>query len=90
MISFGHADPKVVRKMQRIHVAFCQLILKLIHASRGNAVQGGELSYMTLAMEREQTAYSSLLPLTAAVPADPEPTPLRLVRGCITMPFTAC
>ena len=52
MISFGHADPKVVRKMQRIHVAFCQLILKLIHASRGNAVQGGELSYMTLAMER--------------------------------------
>ena len=43
---------------------------------------------MTLAMEREQTAYRSLLPLTAVVPADPEPTPLRLVRGCFTLNST--
>ena len=34
-------------------------------------------------------AYRILLPLLGAVPADPEPTPLRLVRGCIAMPFTA-
>ena len=50
------------------------------------AVKGGELSYTTLAMEREQTAYRSLLPLAGAVLADPEPTPLRLVRGCIAVP----
>ena len=44
---------------------------------------------MTLAMEREQTAYRSLLPLAGAVLADPEPTKLCLVRGCIAVPFTA-
>ena len=54
-----------------------------------DAVNGGELCYMTLAMEREQTAYRLLLPLAGAVLADREPTPLRLVRGCISMPFTA-
>ena len=40
-------------------------------------------------MERRQTAYRSLLPLEGAVLADPEPIPLRLVRGCIAVPFTA-
>ena len=54
-----------------------------------DAVKSGKLCYMTLAIEREQTAYRSLLPLAGAVLADPEPTPLRLVRGCIAMPFTA-
>ena len=54
-----------------------------------DAVKGGELCYMTLAMEREQTAYRSLLPLAGAVLADPEPTQLCLVRGCISVPFTA-
>ena len=53
------------------------------------AVKGGELSYTTLAMEREQTAYRSVLPLTGALAADREPIPLHLVRGCIAMPFTA-
>ena len=42
-----------------------------------DAVNGGELCYMTVAMKREQTAYKSLLPLAGAVLADPEPTPLR-------------
>ena len=42
---------------------------------------------MTLAMEREHTMYRSLLPLAGAVVADPEPTQVRLVRGCIAMPF---
>ena len=44
---------------------------------------------MTLAMEREQTAYRSHLHLAGAVLADPEPSSLRLVRGCIAVPFTA-
>ena len=44
---------------------------------------------MTLAMEREHTAHRTLLPLSGPVLADPEPTQLRLVRGCIAVPFTA-
>ena len=55
-----------------------------------DAVKGGELSYMTPAMEREQTTYSSLLTLAGAVVADPEPMQARLVRGCIAMAFAAC
>ena len=55
--------------------------------------KGGELSYMTLAMQREQNAYRSLLMLAGAVLADPEPrlkrSCARQVRGCITMAFTA-
>ena len=51
-----------------------------------DAVKGGELCYMTLAMEREQTAYRSLLPLAGAVLADPEPTQLCLVCGSGTSP----
>ena len=54
-----------------------------------DAVKGGKLSYTALAMEREQTAYRSLLPLSGAVLADPEPMPSRLVRGCIALAFTA-
>ena len=55
-----------------------------------DAVKGGELSYMALAMEREPTAYSSLLMVAGAVLADPEPMLARLVRGCIALAFTAC
>ena len=54
-----------------------------------DAVKGGKLSYTALAMEREQTAYRSLLPLSGAVLADPERMPSRLVRGCIALAFTA-
>ena len=54
-----------------------------------DAVKGGELSYMTLAMERDTLAYRSQPSVTGALLADPEPTPLRVVRGCIAMPFTA-
>ena len=45
---------------------------------------------MALAMEREPTAYRSLLMVAGAVLAGPEPMPCRLVRGCIAMAFTAC
>jgi len=55
-----------------------------------DTVKGGELSYMTLAMEREHNACSSLLRLMTAVLADPEPMLSRLVRGCIALAFTAC
>ena len=40
-------------------------------------------------MEREQTAYSSLLTLIGAILADPEPMPARLVCGCITLTSTS-
>ena len=54
-----------------------------------DTVKGGELSYTTLAMEREHTACSSLLRLAGAVLADPEPMPPRLIRGCcIALAFT--
>ena len=40
---------------------------------------------MALALQREQTAYRSLLMVSGAVLADPEPMLSRLVRGCITL-----
>ena len=55
-----------------------------------NTVKGGELSYMILALQRETTAYRSLLSRARAVLADPEPMLARLVRGCIALAFTVC
>ena len=52
-------------------------------------VKGSELSYMTLALQREPTAYRSLLMRPGAVLTDPEPMLARLVRGCIALAFTA-
>ena len=37
-----------------------------------DAVKGGQLSYMALALQRERTAYSSLLMVAGAVLADPD------------------
>ena len=53
-------------------------------------VKGSELSYMTLALQREPTAYGSLLMRLGAVLGDPEPMLARLVRGCIALGFIAC
>ena len=50
-----------------------------------DAVEGGELSYMALALQREQTTYRSLLMRPGAVLADARPMLARLVRGCIAM-----
>ena len=47
-------------------------------------------SYMALAMEREPSAYRSLLMVAGAVLAVPEPMPSRLARGCGLQRFTAC
>ena len=55
----------------------------------GDPVKGGELSYMPLAMEREQTRSIMLLMMAGVVLANPEPMPSRLVRGCIALAFTA-
>ena len=44
---------------------------------------------MALAMEREQTTYSSLLMVAGTALADPEPMLARLIRGCIALAFTA-
>ena len=65
------------------------MCVRLHHLAEMMPSRAGELSYMTLATEREQTAFRSLLQPTAALPPDPEPTLLRLVHGCIAMPFTA-
>ena len=54
-----------------------------------DTVKGGELSYMTLALQREQTAYRLLWMLSRAVLADTKSMLARLVRGCIAMGFTA-
>ena len=44
---------------------------------------------MAPAMEGEQSACRSVLPLAGAVLAEPGPATLRLERGCIAMHFTA-
>ena len=54
-----------------------------------DAVKGGELNYMTPAMQRDQSTYRSLLALARAVLANPEPMLSRLVRGCIALACTA-
>ena len=47
--------------------------------------RGSELSYMSLAMERELTVYRSLLMRQGAVLADARPMQARLVRGCTAL-----
>ena len=54
------------------------------------AIKSGKLSYMALAIEREQSRCRSLLMVAGAVLVDPEPMLSRLVRGCIALAFTAC
>ena len=44
---------------------------------------------MTLTLQREPTAYRSLMKRLGVVVADPEPMLARLVRGCIALAFTA-
>ena len=51
--------------------------------------RGSELSYMAVAMEREQIVYSSLMTLAGAVLASPEPMLTRVARSCIALAFTA-
>ena len=62
-----------------------------MHACSRHAdtVKDGELSYMALALQREQTTYCSLLMVAGAVLADPEPMLARLLRGCIALAITA-
>ena len=54
-----------------------------------DAVKGGQLKYMTLALQREPTAYRPLLTRARAAVAGPERMLSRLVRGCIALAFTA-
>ena len=57
--------------------------------SLADPVKDGKLSHMTLALQREPTAYRSLMMRLGAVVADPEPMLARLVRSCIALAFTA-
>jgi len=64
----------------------------LMHAAchrLADAVKGGKLSYMALALQREPTAYRLLLMRPRAVPADPKPMLARLVRGYIALAVAA-
>ena len=88
------ADPepmlsRLVRGCIALAFTACVLAVACSHRLAG-AIKGGALSYMALAMEREPTAYRSLLARARAVLADPEPMLARLVRGCIALAFTAC
>ena len=71
------ADPEtMLARLVRgcIALAFTACVLAVACSHRlADAVKGGELSYMTLAMEREQATCRSLLMLAGAVLADPEP-----------------
>ena len=66
------------------HDLHCYILLAWVPADQSSHRQGGKLSYMALALQREQTAYSSLLMLAGAVLADPEPMLARLVSETIT------
>ena len=68
----------------------CVLAVASSHCLADTVSKGGELSYMTPAMQREGIVYSLLLQLTGMLRAGPEPIPSRLVRGCIALAFTAC
>ena len=88
------ADPelmlaRLIRGCIALPFTACVLAVACSH-SLADAVKGGELSYMTLEMEREPTAYRSLLIRLGAVLADTEPMLARVVRGCIALAFTAC
>ena len=88
----ANPEPMLARLVRGcIALAFTACVLAVACSHHlADAVKGGELSYMTPALQRELTAYSSLLTRFRAVLADPEPMLARLVRGCIALAFTAC
>ena len=59
------------------------------HCLAEDAIKGGKLSYMAVVLQREPTAYRSLLMVAGAVLADPKAMLSRLVCGCIALTFTA-
>ena len=81
--------PRLIRGCIALAFTACVLAVACSHCL-ADTVKGGELSYTIPAMQREGTVYSSLLQLTGAVLAGPEPILPRLVRGCIAPAFTAC
>ena len=88
------ADPepmlaRLVRGCITLAFTACVLAVACSHC-HADAVKGGELNYMTLALQRKRIVCNSLLMVAGAVPADPEPVRPRLVRGRIALAFTAC
>ena len=79
---------RLVRGCIALAFTACVLAVACMHRL-ADAVKGGELSYMALAVQREHTAYTSLLMLAGAVLPHPEPMLARLIRGCIAVAFTA-
>ena len=82
--------PRLVRGCIAPAFTACVLAVARSHHLADDTVKGGELSYMRPAMQREGIVNSSLLQLTGAVLAGPEPILSRLVHGCIALAFTAC
>ena len=85
-------EPMLARLVRGfIALAFTACVLAVACSHRlADTINGGKLSYMALAMQREPTAYRSLLMVAEAVLAGPEPMLARLVRGCIALASTAC
>ena len=59
-------------------------------ALAAHTIEGDELRYMALAMEREQAACRSLLMVAGAVLSNVKPVLPTQARGCIALAFTAC
>ena len=81
--------PRLVRGCIALAFTACVLAVACSHRL-ADPVKGSELSYMTLTLQREPTAYRSLLMRLGPVLTDPELMLARLVRGCIALAFTAC
>ena len=90
------ADPepmlaRMVRGCAALAFTACVPAVACSHPDRlAESVKGSELSYMTMALQREPTAHRSLLMWLGAVLAKPEPMLASMVRGCIALAFTAC
>ena len=69
----ANPEPMLARLVRDcIALTFTDCVLAVACSHRlADAVKGGELSYMTLALQRGPTAYRSLLMRLGAVPADP-------------------
>ena len=79
---------RLVRGCIALAFTACVLAVECVHRL-ADAVNGGQLRYMALTLQREPTAYRSLLIRLGAVLTDPERMLSRLVRGCIALAFTA-
>ena len=88
----GDPEPMLARLVRGcIALAFTAGVRPVATSHRvADPVKGGdELSYMTLALQREPTAYRSLMMRLGAVLGDPEPMLARLVGVAMRVPCSS-